>query len=497
MKKTIIFLVFVLASSINSMAQKVYDFNVTCQQAYTEITKFKINSGTALIAKAKHENPNNLIPVFLENYTDVIQLFFSEDAALYAQKKSHFEERIATLKDGPTSSPYYKFCLSNVYLQKAIVEIKFAENWKASWNVRKAYSLIKENKKEHPNFVPNDIILGSLQTILSTIPSGYSFFVSILGLKGSVTEGMKLLRNVLYSNDSSAKLFYNEAAFFYCYLQFHVENKKNEIWPFIQQKKLDIVNNHVLAFMAANLMLNNKQLKIAESIMNNRNKSSEYYFLPFWDYEMAFIKLYHLETAEAAEYFEKFLKNFKGNFYVKDAYLKLSWCYYLQGKMGLAEAAKKNALLKGSTNTDADKQAIKEAKKENWPNILLLKARMLNDGGLNNEALAVLHGKSIQNFTKVEEQLEFVYRVGRIYDDLKRDAEAIQYYQEAIQLGQNRPEYFAARSALQIGEIYERQQKKTLAEEYYEKCLSMNGHQYKNSLDQKAKAGIIRCTANK
>ena len=60
-------------------AQKVYDFNSTCQQAYQEITKLKMNSGLALLEKAKQQNPDNLIPVFLESYIDFYTLLFNEE----------------------------------------------------------------------------------------------------------------------------------------------------------------------------------------------------------------------------------------------------------------------------------------------------------------------------------------------------------------------------------------------------------------------------------
>jgi tetratricopeptide (TPR) repeat protein len=119
---------------------------------------------------------------------------------------------------------------------------------------------------------------------------------------------------------------------------------------------------------------------------------------------------------------------------------------------------------------------------------------MLSDGGYFQEALALLNGKTINSFSLEEEKLEYVYRLGRIYDDLNKNAEAIQYYNSAINLGLTRREYYAARAALQIGEIYEREQKKKQAIVYFEKCLSLKDHEYKNSLDQKAKAGIERCT---
>ena len=480
--------------SVVSKAERVYEFNSTCQQAYQEIIKLKVNNGIALIEKAKLQNPNNLIPVFLESYVDLVNLFFNEDANEYALKKPRLDQRIKELETGQQNSPFYRYCLSTVLVQKAFIEIKFAENWRASWDIRKAFLLVKENKKMFPTFAPNDLLYGSLQTVIATIPSGYSFFANLVGLSGTMEEGMTLLRNITYSNDPYAKLFSSESAFLYCYLDYHVANKKADAFNFIQTRKLDIVNNHLLAYMAANLAITDKRIEMSRSIIQNRNKSAEYYNLAIWDYEMAFIKLYHLETQEAIGYFEGYLARFKGNFYVKDAYLKLSWCYYLQGNMKAADAARNNILRKGSTDTDADKQALKDAKSGVWPNITLLKARMLSDGGYYQEALALLSPKTINSFTTDIEKLECQYRLGRINDDLGRNEEAIKYYNVAISLGLNSREYYAARAALQVGEIYERESKKKSAIEYFEKCMSMKDHEYKNSLDQKAKAGIERCS---
>ncbi len=493
MAKSFLFILFFILFSVVCKAEKVYEFTSTCQQAYQEIIKLKVSNGIALIEKAKQQNPNNLIPVFLESYVDLVNLFFNEDAIEYTIKKPKLDQRVKQLEEGQQNSPFYRFCLSTVLVQKAFIEIKFAENWRASWDIRKAFLLVKENKKMFPTFAPNDLLYGSLQTVIATIPSGYSFFANLVGLSGTMEEGMTLLRNITYSNDPYAKLFSSESAFLYCYLDYHVANKKADVFNFIQTRKLDIVNNHLLAYMAANLAITDKRIDMSRSIIQNRNKSTEYYNLAIWDYEMAFIKLYHLETQEAIGYFEGYLARFKGNFYVKDAFLKLSWCYYLQGNMKAAEAARNNILRKGSTDTDADKQALKDAKSGVWPNTTLLKARMLSDGGYYQEAMALLSPKTINSFTTDLEKLECQYRLGRINDDLGKNEEAIKYYTIAISLGLNSREYYAARAAMQVGEIYEREAKKKLAIEYFEKCMSMKDHEYKNSLDQKAKAGIERC----
>ena len=103
-------------------------------------------------------------------------------------------------------------------------------------------------------------------------------------------------------------------------------------------------------------------------------------------------------------------------------------------------------------------------------------------------------GKTTKDFPLIEDQLEFTYRIARIYDDLHNDYIAIKNYLDAISIGENRTEYFASRAALQIGLIYEKQGNKTLAVQYYKRCLNMDDHDYKDSIDQKAKAGVARCT---
>ena len=247
------------------------------------------------------------------------------------------------------------------------------------------------------------------------------------------------------------------------------------------------------AYMAANLAINNKQTDYAKNILLHRNLSPEYMYTPVWDYELAFVKIHHLEIDDATKYFQSFIKNFKGKFYLKDTYEKLAWCYYLQGNMSAAQNAMHQVLSKGSTETDADKQALQDAKSGIFPNVILLKTRLLSDGGYNHEALAMLAGKSTNDFSSDADKLEFSYRLGRIYDDLNRSEDAVQAYLTTIKLGEKRAEYYASRAALQIGNIYENQQKKTLAIAFYQKCLSMQNHEYKNSIDQKAKAGIERC----
>jgi tetratricopeptide (TPR) repeat protein len=446
-----------------------------------------------MLEAEKKAHPENLIPYFLENYIDFFTLFFNEDPEEYHRRKPFLEQRLSLMKKGDPASPFYLFTRSVIYFQWAAVEIKFGERWDAGWSFRRSFLTGKENLARFPSFQPSRMLQGAMQVAAGTIPPGYQWLSSLLGIHGTIDNGMQNLGAVLKSTDPYAVIFHDEASFYYLYLRFYILNQRDEVFRYIKQQNWDTRNNHLFAYLEANLSLNNQDASITEQIINQLNRDPGYLDMPIWDMQMGYAKADRLDR-ESIMYLERFLLRFKGKFYVKDVLQKISWIYYLYGEPEKAEETRKRILTSGDAEIDADKQAVKEAESGRWPNESLLKARLLDDGGYYNQALQVLNGKQISSFPDTRDQLEFSYRIGRIYDALGRKTEAVQAYQQALALGQNRREYYGARAALQIGFIYEGQGDKKTALIYFRKVLEMRSHDYKNALDQKAKAGIERCT---
>lgn len=493
MYKYILFIIsslLLITASVH--AEKKFDFNTNCLRAYKEIVKLKLNAGQEILNAEKKNNPDNLIPYFLENYIDFFELFFNEDPAMYKARSKNLSERLDKMDEGPSNSPFYRYTKAIINFQWAAVKVKFGYRWDAGWQFRRSYLQIKANEEKFPRFQPNNMLYGAMQTVVGTIPDGYKWLSNLLGMKGSIKQGMGLLEGFLNSTDSWVPVFKEEAVFYYAYLKFHVLNEKEEVFTYIRQQQLDLVNNHLYAYMAANLAINNKQSGYAEQVIRQRNPSADYLNTPVWDLEMGYARLNHLEP-DAPGYLQRYIANFKGKFYVKDALQKLSWYYYLTGNNSEASKYRQMVLSKGNSDSEADKQAVKEARSGRWPPMILLRARLLSDGGYNKEALAQLAGKSANDFKAVEDKVEFSYRLARIYDDLGRESEAINAYTYTISSGENLKLYYAARSALQLGFIYEKKGEKATAVKWYQRCLDMDDHDYKDSLDQKAKAGIERC----
>jgi tetratricopeptide (TPR) repeat protein len=313
-----------------------------------------------------------------------------------------------------------------------------------------------------------------------------------MGIRGSVKEGIGELDQFLRKDDEWSALFRDEANFYYLYLQFYILNEHEQVFAYIRQHNLDVRNNYLYAYLYANLCINDQQSALAERIIEGRSREAGYLDMPVWDLEMGYAALNHLEPG-APVYLERFLRRFKGRFYVKDALEKLSWYYYEKGNQGAADSLREEVIRRGTAESDADQQALKEARSGVWPDKTLLQARLLTDGGYLQEALRSLQGVSTSSFAQVGDRCESAYRLGRIYDGLGRKDEAIEAYLTTIKTGEGLREYYAARSALQVGYIYEQRGDCERAVAFFQKCLSLKDHDYKNSLDQRAKSGIARC----
>jgi hypothetical protein len=492
MRKCIV-LAFALVLTIHSFGQYQYNWTPRTQKIYESITSLRIPEARILINQDKKANSANLIYPLLESYADFYQLFLNENRAEYNRTYPAFEQRIKLLEDGPKQSPYYLYSIALGHLHKSLIAIRFNKNFEAALDFRKAFLLFKENKQAYPNFTPNDVYLGLMTTVIGTIPKGYQWMANILGMTGKITEGNALVLKYINSKDALSNQCRNEALFVYPYLIMNFEGNKKKAFDFIEKTDYDYINNHLHAYMATNLYLNNQQSQKALQIASDINPSNAYLDLPFWQLEMGYAYLNDLKLDAAKIALQNFIANFKGQFYVKDAYEKLSWIAYIQGDQTKANLFRKNVLSQGSDITDADKQALQNAKKGTWPHPVLLRARLLSDGGYQNQALAILAGKTSKDFDKDADKTEFAYRLGRIYDLAGQPDQAIHFYKSAIEKGANQPEYFAARAALQIGLIYEQRGNNSLAISFFNTCLEMKNHAFKNSLDQKAKTGIQRC----
>lgn len=492
MKKYLLLLISICISVLSVQAQNyVFDFNEQCDKAYEKIMSFKVVEGLNILKEEQKRNPNNLIPYYIENYDDFIVLMFNGDEQEYARRKKNLDIRISKMSKGNKKDPWFNFTKANMYFQWATIKIRFGDYVSAANDFRKSYQLIKSNKGLFPNFKYNNIIYGIEETIVGTVPDKFKWITGALGMKGDVKKGNAKLVEFLNTRDETAKHLRIEAIFYYVYVNYTLIADHEGIWSYLEQSQIDYKNNHLYTFMKANVALSINKAAEAERILRNRSNGSQYLQAPLLDYFHG-VSLFYNNKEQCISYFEKFLKHSKGKLYEKDAYQKMSLYYFVNDDLTLADKYKSAILTRGSGLIEADKQADRYAKSTTTLNKDLILSRMYADGGYLTQSVQVLDKINNESLSDLAQKIEYQYRYARVFSIQKKWDKAIPYYLETIKIGSNRPEHFAARSCLELGEIYEKKGQKATAVSYYKKCLAMKNHDYKSSLDQKAKAGINR-----
>jgi Tfp pilus assembly protein PilF len=209
------------------------------------------------------------------------------------------------------------------------------------------------------------------------------------------------------------------------------------------------------------------------------------------NYMLGLAKLYRGDK-DAAVYLQRFIREFKGLHYIKDAYLKLAWDALLHDNAAAYAKYLAACKVNGKAVTESDKKALRDAKSGILPNKILLRARLLFDGGFFAKAKELLSVYTTKSFGSTATQLEFLYRMGRIEDKLDNDAAAIDFYTKTIAQGKAETYYFACNAALQLGILYENKKNYAAAKTNFNLCLTISPSEYKDGLHQKAKAGLNR-----
>jgi len=473
-----------------------FDFNSNCVQAYKSIISLRLSEGRALIDKEKAAHPQNSVTVLLDNYYDFFTILTNENKAEFDRLKNNKSGRIDRLNDEDQNSPYYNFCIAQVNLQWALLHSRFGEYTAAGFEINKAYRLLQNNSKKFPAFLPNNIPLGVVNVLLGSLPNGaLKSVLGFLGIKGNTQTGVKMLEKLSVDLPKSGYAYhYDELIYYLTYIQTDVVNDPQAYTKMLHlvigADSTSLLTDYIVGYIA----LRTGHSSEAISWLQKRHQGGEYQAYPYIDYLIGVAKM-NRDDNDANNYFNRFLQTSKGVNFIKDAYLHLAWQCLLDGDITRYRGFIAFVKAKGNLYNDKDKQALDEAN-DVPPNVILLRARLLCDGGFYSKALALFNGKTINDFTLERDKIEYYYRLGRIYDAMDSDENAIKYYQSTINIGKVSTYHYAATSATKMGLIYEQHKDYAKAKTTYQMVFDFKNKQFKNSLEQKAKDGLNRIGAN-
>jgi tetratricopeptide (TPR) repeat protein len=328
--------------------------------------------------------------------------------------------------------------------------------------------------------------------MIGNIPPNLKFFLSPLGLKGEVDQGLSTIEsNLIRVKNSNISFYYPESVLYYSFLCAHLAPGRKTFNDLTLLTESVSDQSLLKVYVTSLMAIKKNQNETAINILKSRVQGPDYSPFHFLDYLLGVAYLNRLDT-NCISFFDHFLKTSQSPNFQKDAHLRLSWAYSLLGK---EELAKKHLLEcldeTQATLTERDKQALLEARK-GIQNKSLLRAHLLFDGGYFDASFSNLKNTDSAQLKNFREKLEFTYRKARILESEGKYPQAIYFHKKTLDLGKEEPYYFAANSCLHLGMIYETLRNPVLSKHYYDTCLKMNEKEYKNSIDQEAQIGLHR-----
>ncbi|PKP22898.1 MAG: hypothetical protein CVU06_09095 [Bacteroidetes bacterium HGW-Bacteroidetes-22] len=249
------------------------------------------------------------------------------------------------------------------------------------------------------------------------------------------------------------------------------------------------------AYALAGIALKTGHNKLAITMLTSRLKNDGRLEVPYLDY-MTGIAFLTDGDDRAESYLFNYAHGFKGRNFIKAAWQRLAWFHLLQGNLSNYRRCMASAGTYGFLDVDADKVAHRDAKSGVVPNPKLLRARLLSDGGYLDRAQSVLDAFFLDKDISSYDRLEAEYRQARILDEKGMAPQAIVAYQKVYETGRYDTRYYAANSALKLGDLFERLGRADMAALWYSRVEPLEFNEYRNSLTQKARAGYQRTKTN-
>ncbi len=490
MSRILIVLILFPFSSLS--AAQYFDFSVSAKDTYGKITGLRFEEARALLGRMQQGEPDNLIAIYLENYLDFFTVFVNDDRSEYQRLARNMDSRLDRIARGPTNSPWFLYTQAEIRLHWAITRSRYNDFLAAMSDIKQAYALLEENRRKFPDFAPNKKSLGVMHALIGNVPEEYRWTVKVLGgMEGTTEQGLRELEEVLAYAKTTAFIFEDETVVAYAYLQLFLNNQGETAWNILKNSKLTPKTNPLAAFAMATVAMRTGRNEEAVRLLQECPEGGAY--APFYlrYYLLGLAKLRRLDS-DANKPLEIFVRQFKGENNLKEAYQKLAWYHLALGNENGYHTYLNYAKLKGAARTEGDKAALREAEKGEMPDRQLLKARLLFDGGYYPRAHDLLKNHAADYAGDRKKNLEYTYRLGRITHKTGKTAEAVRLYTQTMDGGAKDPWYFACNAALQLGLLYEEKKDFAAARAAFKRCLGMKPEEYAGSLHAQAKAGLGR-----
>ena len=447
----------------------------------------ELDSVRACLDNEMHSNPENPYLFYYNHYTCFLNTLLSGITADYEQFMGVSGKLTEALRESDSNHPEYLFLLSSMNLQRAFLNFYYGDQWQGIKNFYTAYRMAKQNSYDYPLFNPNLKIEGISELIISSVPENYKWILNWLGIGAELREAIGKLERYYATCSAEEK---PEALIILALAYGQILVDREKAYALLQGCEERTTNRSIVKPFLAYYASVSGHVSEAVRVLESGLQQGE-----IWRNQAALLlgtaKLNGLEQ-EAGQYLEDFLWNYKGINHIRTAHHKLSWYYLINGDTTRYIRHKQMVLSAGTDLFATDKQATAEASVPGYPDIHLLKARLLFDGSMYDWSLEILENICMDELDTEKEQQEFAYRMARVCQKLEMTARAKELYQAVLATDHHLQTYYAPYSALQLGLMAESEGRYEEAVKYYETCLEINKGEYRSGIEREAKMRLER-----
>lgn len=463
-----------------------YDLSQDIEEVYQLVWEMDHSGAKSAVANVKSEDPSNLLIHLVEDYIDFTRIFLGDDMSGFEQYRDDVKRRLDLIKEAGDISPYYYYSQAEIYIHWSISRTKNGEVIRAGWDINRAFKLLEKCKEKYPDFKYVDKSLSVIHSLMGSIGGVKKTFIKLFtSLDGTVEQGIKEIDDLYNWDQSNPSMWSDEITMVQSLIIGHVIKDRDDALTVVQrlseEKSNTLIGRFLIAFTAYLAGENETSL---EWLL--RNEDSDFALLPELNVHTGNALLIKGDE-QAVEYYKTFIKITKGKNLLKSAHQKLAWCSLIFSDSRDDYKRWMNKVPKiGDLALGEDQQAEHAAKSGDVPNRILLQARLLFDGGYNEDALL-----AIDQYEKAEpdsaDQLEYVYRKARIHQRLGDVDQAITNYKKVISIGSEDKRYYACNSAVQLAQIYVDSGDRSQAAHYIDQALSMKPSERRDDLHHEAK----------
>ena len=436
-------------------------------------------------ALARLPDQNDIESSYVASLAEAIELLITEDNSKFSEYEERFQNRIdQNLKASPRD---YQFLQAEIRLHWAFVYLKFGHELDAALHLRQAYQIASACKEKYPDYLPIRKTTGILEVIVGSVPDKYNWILSLLSMNGSVSEGLADLQKI----GASASPLAPEGKLLFALVQGFILSKPGDALSNMKMILQEEKANRLALFFSTSLALKDSQNELALQMLQDLSRNTAGIPLYYAEYLKGEAYLHKGDYLNAIQSYRWFISHQNGQNYIKDAWYKIGLCYWLNGNENDAHAVFREARSKGKEATEADKAAARSLADPQPPNVKLSRVRYLTDGGYYHEAGKLLASITSMDLAEVRDQAEYYYRKARLAHKTGKE-EAVDSYLETIRMTGQENWYFAPNACLQLGYLYQSRNMLAEAEEYFLRALAYKRHEYKNSIDSKARSALAQ-----